>query len=93
MLHFLIGVALCIFIGERVARFLEHRRQQRNFKRGMELLNPPPLVQPIVVQASAPLPWPTLKPVSLEPDRWVRYAIFAVWGLCGAFVIASALAG
>jgi hypothetical protein len=50
MLHFLIGVALCIFIGERLwhyAAIIRRRREERRELRRLKALYAPPTPSPI----------------------------------------------
>ena len=42
MLHFLIGVAVCLFIGERLVHYWSAYRRRRAVRRGMALLRPTP---------------------------------------------------
>ena len=77
MLHFLIGVAVCIWIAERVARFLENRRQKRNFQRGLKLLSPE-----TQAEYANRIPTPAR-------GRWIASAIVAVGVLLVIAVIAS----
>jgi hypothetical protein len=41
MLHFLAGVALCFFIGERLAHYIGIIKQRRQNRRHLALLYPP----------------------------------------------------
>ena len=40
MLHFLLGTALCLFIGERLVRYWGAWRLRRATKRGLAMLHP-----------------------------------------------------
>jgi hypothetical protein len=43
MLHFLLGTALCLFIGERLVRYWSAWRRRRDERRYLAMLYPPPL--------------------------------------------------
>ena len=45
MLHFLAGIALCIFIGERLGHYRRAMKLRRDTRRHLALLYPPP--QPV----------------------------------------------
>jgi hypothetical protein len=92
VLHFLIGVAVCIWIAERVARFLEHRRQKRNYKRGMAMLNVPLVpLQDWPPQPSAPSP-PERVPVP-TPSEGESLWIISGGILAGAVCLVSLALG
>ena len=46
MLHFLAGIALCLFIGERLLHYWSAWRLRRATKRGLAMLHPATLPQP-----------------------------------------------
>ena len=77
MLHFLIGTALCIWIGERLWHFCSEwrwRRQQRRYVRWL---------QGDDIRTGLP-PWVT--PSSLpQPERERRGDTYVTVGLCVAF--------
>jgi hypothetical protein len=72
VLHFLIGVAVCLFIGERLVHYWSAYRRERDVRRGLELLRPPP--------PPAPPPPRVPRRHFLETD-FGRYAVFCVWFL------------
>jgi hypothetical protein len=78
MLHFLISVAVCLFIGERLVHYWSAYRQRRDERRYMALLYPPP-----------PPPPKAPRRRFLETD-FGRYALLSVWLLAVVTVLVSA---
>jgi hypothetical protein len=80
MLHFLLGVALCIFIGERLVRYWAAYRLRRDVNRSLAW--PPP---------DEPQPAPAPRQVPTHLPTWASCAVFACWGIAIAVVIIGAL--
>jgi hypothetical protein len=60
MIHFLAGIALCIFIGERLVHYRSVLKLRRDARRHLALLYPPP--QPVYAPTAVYIPPPGPRP-------------------------------
>ena len=82
MLHFLLGTALCLFIGERLVRYWSAWRLRRDERRYLAMLYPPPA--PPVLEQTPRREW--------SMPEWARlpFAVACVtfcWGSVVMFLI------
>jgi hypothetical protein len=97
MLHFLIGVAVCLFIGERLVHYWSAYRLHRAVRRS---LAPPPggydyNPQPVSKHVAEWINYAAAPPRVVPPRElptWARYSILTGWGFAVVFVVLSAFA-